>query len=64
MRSVDREQHRGITAGAEEDAADEVDDRGQARAADVGLGEEGTDREERAADQERPGGDPVRSTER
>ena len=40
VRGVDREQHRGVAAGGEEDAADEVDDRGEARAADVGLGEE------------------------
>jgi len=64
VRGVDREQYRGVAAGGEEDAADEIDDRGEARAADVGLGEERADREERAADQERPGRDLVRSTER
>jgi len=51
-------QHRSEAAGAEEDAADQVDRRAGGLV-DAGLGEAGPERKERAADQERCRGEGV-----
>jgi hypothetical protein len=51
-------QHGGEAAGAEEDAADQVDRRAGGLV-DAGLGEGGAKREKRAADQERCRGEGV-----
>ena len=51
-RLVDDLQHRGVAAGAEEDAADQVDRAAGRRPADAGLRQRRAEREQRAADHE------------